>query len=188
MENKRSSHRRRDALRDLVERTGITRRAAGRVLNGEWPDGQLEAEDLVWLDAPDLPRLIEALVNQSAVDIDTYTPVDLVEGHIEEQLLTNFRVHQTAIEEAYIEDSEHPEPIGVLLIADGTGDVDWHVTQPTAGDVYAHGPEMEGADDGPGLWQGSEELAARRVRVAAQYTTTTARWTVDEVLSVDIDE
>jgi hypothetical protein len=188
MENNRSSHRRRDALRDLVERTGITRREAGRVLNGNRLEAQYEARDHVWLGAPELPRLIEELVNKRAVDVDTYTPVELVEGHIEQQLLTNFRVQHTAIEDAYVEDSDHPDTIGVDLIVEGTGNVDWHVTMPTAGDVYAHGTEMEGVDDGPGLWQATEELAPMRVRVSARYTITTSHWTLDEVRSVDMDE
>lgn len=188
MENKRNSHRRRDALRDVVQRTGITRREAGRILNGERLNEELEDKDLVWLGAPELPRLIEELVNKRAVELDKYTPVQLVEGHIEEQLLVNFQVQSVAIEDAYVDDGEHPETIGVDLIADGTGDVDWHVAHPTAGDAHAHGSEMEGLDDGPGLWQATEELAPVRVHVYAQYTTISARWSVDEIRSASIDE
>jgi len=185
---KRSSHRRRAALKDLVERTGISRREAGNVLNGQWAKTQLDLTAVPWLDAPELRSLIEDLVNKRAVDVDTYSPVELVEGHMEEQLLSNFRVQQTAVEDAYNDDPSHPEQIGVDLIVDGVGDVDWHVTQPTAGDVYAHGSEMEGTDDGPGLWQGSEHAAPMRVRLHAQYTMTTQRWTVEEIRTVDLDE
>ena len=39
---KRISHRRRAALNDLVERTGISRREAGNVLNGQWAKTQLD--------------------------------------------------------------------------------------------------------------------------------------------------
>ena len=176
------------ALNDLVERTGISRREAGNVLTGQWAKTQLDVTAVPWLDAPELPSLIEDLVNKRAVDIDTYSPVELVEGHIEEQLLSNFRVQQTAVEDAYNDDPSHPEQIGVDLIVDGVGDVDWHVTQPTAGDVYAYGSEMEGTDDGPGLWQGSEHAAPMRVRLHAQYTMTTQRWTVEEIRTVDLDE
>jgi hypothetical protein len=187
MENKRNSHRRRDAIRDLVTRLGINRREAGQILSGQQPPVDLHPKDLVYLDAPELPKLIEQLVNKRPVGIDTYTPVELVEGHIEQQQLSGFRVRAMEIEDAYIDDPNSPHAIGVDLIATGTGDVDWHVTNPTAGDVHAHESEMEGLEDGPGLWQGREELAPFRLLVHAQYTTNTMRWMADEIRSVDID-
>lgn len=185
---KRKSHRRRDALSDLVERTGISRREAGRVLTGEQTSSELDTTELVWLGAPELPRLIEERISAAGVDMDTFTPAFLVEGHIEEKRMTNLRVRTVEIEDAYLDDPEHRDVVGVDLIAGGTATVDWHVTQPTSGDVFAHGPEMEGVDDGPGLWQDCEDLVPVQVRLHAQYRTTTVSWSVEEVRSADIDK
>lgn len=185
---KRKSHRQRDALRDLVERTGISRREAGRILKGEQTSSELDATELFWLGAPELPRLIEEKISAAGVDMDTFTPAFLVEGHIEEKLMTNLRVRKVEIEDAYLDDPVHRDVVGVDLIADGTATVDWHVTQPTYGDVFAHGPEMEGVDDGPGMWQDCEDLVPVQVRLHAQYRTTTVSWSVQEIRSADIDE
>lgn len=187
MGRKDKSHRQRDAVSELVDQLGISRREAGNLLRGD-AVGDLRAPAEIWASAPELVELIEAATRAGELELESFTPFHLVEGHIEQQLLIGFRVGEVSIEDAYVEDKKTPQIVGVDLIAEGTGDVHWYVTQPSAGDVEAHGSRMEGIEDGPGLWQEVDEVVPVHVRLHARYDRGTVTWSEVEVGSAAIDE
>lgn len=185
MTHKRN-HRQRDALRDFCARTGLTPREAGQALNGERTE--VKPVDLLWVDAPELLALAEQAVNRKTIEMDSFTPDLLVEGEFEKISLGSFQARSVEVEDAYVDHADHPGVVGADLRIEGTGEVEWLVTNPTGGDAHAHGSRMEGIEDGPGIWVEREELVPVLVRIYAQYTTESASWKFIEVRWAGIEE
>lgn len=195
MSHPNSSGGERRKAKRLAKQLGITyQQALDRMRAGEPPQqhqrvpraDEVDLHELAaeWLEGQrgrQLRELVQQAINgNTSVKMDEFTPWDLVEGTIEEALLETFRADREA--EVDIEDVHSDAGrYGVHVNVAGEGDVDWHVSAPTGGDVEAFGDDIEGYEDGGGMLQQWDSAVPVVLSVYATFDAETEEWTAAEV-------
>jgi hypothetical protein len=133
--------------------------------------------------------LVDLFARGSTFSVDEFTPLDLVEGHIEECLLVAFAPEPGS---ASVVDAERmpppasPQRWGVHWLIEGTGDVDWCVNAPSASDVAFYGDSLGGDSGGPGMVQEVEMAVPIRLHVWAAWSPDSGQWTDLEIQFIDM--
>lgn len=126
----------------------------------------------------DLRETIAADIERDGVGMDDFTPFDLVEGDIEEAVLSSIRINGP-IELGTAEllsDPGDPPRYAIELRVHGEGDVDWHVSAPTGADLVAFGSVVENAEDGGGFFQSVDIAVGVTLELTAEYDADARAW------------
>lgn len=130
-----------------------------------------------------LMNAVEELVADRGRSMNEFTPLDLVEGDIEESTLVRLDAKEIeAVEDAELISAEGQSiRYGVHTRLVGVGDIDWYVSAPSGYDVASYGDSMGGDSGGPGLVQELEPAVPVQLHVWGVWNPDDCRWTEIEI-------
>ena len=132
-----------------------------------------------------LRELIDAFGIKVDRPMDGYTPVNLVEGTIEDQHLRDFVFGTWGdVVDVHVADRSATH-LGVHLYVDGAGDVDWFVSVPEGLDADRYGVAEELDNGAPEPISETEQESPVRLQVYVELDPTTLRWNELEVQSIE---
>jgi len=131
-------------------------------------------------DIAELRTRVEVLVSEE-IDMEDFTPIDLVDGDLEVTRLVDADLVDTI---EYI-DAEVIDDYRFSIAAEfsGSGSVEWHVHAASAFDVEAYGDALGPDNDGPGVIQEWESEVPVRLLAWATFDTRSRHWGDIEVQS-----
>jgi len=126
----------------------------------------------------DLREIVAAQVARHGVAMDEFTPYELVEGDVEEAVLSAFRLNGPIEVGAaeLISAPADPPRYSVELRVHGEGDVDWNVSAPSGGDLAAFASVVENAEHGGGFFQSWDSAVGVTLELTAEYRADARTW------------